>query len=278
MSRDRASLTDIDTAVDKYGRRISSKNNKQDLHRFYRLDEDDDASKPGPDYARGEGLLESSSEEEDEDESDVDKVVYLGRDISDPEEDDNAVPEIDLDESVFAELDAQAAAFKEQDQQDEEEHETDSKATRRIAVVNLDWEYVKAQHLFKIFSSVMSTKGSIATKTGRVLNVRVYPSEFGKERMAKEEMEGPPPELFKKSRKDDDDVDASDILVLAQDDKDYDEDALRKYQLERLRYVFHHATVVPRTDAYTKVLLRRRHLRFTRDRILHIPRTRRHGT
>ncbi|KZS95969.1 hypothetical protein SISNIDRAFT_451626 [Sistotremastrum niveocremeum HHB9708] len=223
--------------IDKYGRRISSKNNKEDLHRFYRLENQDDTSKPGPDYARGEGLLESSSEDEDDDESDVDKVVYLGRDVSDPEE-DAPLPEIDLDESAFAELDAQAAAFRDQDQRDEEESQANSKATRRIAVVNLDWEYVKAQHLYKIFSSVMSSKSSIVANKGRVLNVRVYPSQFGKERMEKEEKEGPPAEVFKKSKKEGDDLDESDILVLAQDDKDYDEDALRKYQLERLRYYY----------------------------------------
>ena len=49
--------------------------------------------------------------------------------------------------------------------------------------------------------------------------------------MKREEVEGPPKEIFKKTRR-------NDVLpsLLAEDEGDeYDEKALRKYQLERLR-------------------------------------------
>ena len=69
------------------------------------------------------------------------------------------------------------------------------------------------------------------------MNVRVYPSDFGKERMAKEEKEGPPPEIFKKKDLQVDEVDEKNVYDVGGED-DYDEDALRKYQLERLRSNF----------------------------------------
>lgn len=71
---------------------------------------------------------------------------------------------------------------------------------------------------------------------GKVISVRIYPSEFGKERMAREETEGPPAEIFKKALDIDEEVTAQNIYDVGGED-DYDADALRKYQLERLRYV-----------------------------------------
>ena len=86
-----------------------------------------------------------------------------------------------------------------------------------------------------------SERGDGATQVsvvrGNVLNVRVYPSDFGKERMAKEEKEGPPPEIFKKKDLQVDEVDEKNVYDVGGED-DYDEDALRKYQLERLRSNF----------------------------------------
>ena len=68
--------------------------------------------------------------------------------------------------------------------------------------------------------------------------MRVYPSEFGKARMAREEKEGPPAELFKKETRFGDENDPRNLYEVG-DGEDYDEDALRKYQLERLRCVIH---------------------------------------
>lgn len=194
-------------------------------------------------------LLESSDEEDggrapEDDESDTGGVVRLGRKEVKHVLDD-VEPEIDLDEDNFADLDAQAAAYAQEHEDDEGVPEGDR--TRRIAVVNLDWDHVKAIHLYKIFSSLVSPTapalpsepaasssknpdkkakgGASRVARGKVLSVRVYPSEFGKERMAREEREGPPQEVFKAGEDGTGDA------------EDYNEEALRKYQLERLRYV-----------------------------------------
>lgn len=204
--------------------------------------------------------MESSSESEAESEdagdsggeSDGPGFVTLGRDLDEE-------GEIDLDESVFADLDAQAAAYVRTAPEDNSEEAMEK--TRRLAVVNLDWDHVHAAHLYKIFSSLVSpaapatlltpvpmqpkdekslenTKSAKATiARGRVLSVRVYPSEFGKERITREEKEGPPVEVFKKKLENEEDVNERTIHETG-DGADYDEDALRKYQLERLRYYY----------------------------------------
>jgi hypothetical protein len=117
--------------------------------------------------------------------------------------------------------------------------------------VNLDWDYVKASHLYKVFSSLVSTtasnvsaapgrredvkrNGGAVVVRGKLLDVRVYPSNFGKQRMAREDKEGPPPELFRKKALEDEDVTAK-MFIETNNGEDYDEDVLRKYQLERLR-------------------------------------------
>lgn len=243
--------------VDKYGRALSENHERDNLKKFYRLENDEEVDEPSaaPDYARGEVLLESSDEEEDE-ESDREAAVTLGHTHSKPiyvRED----AEIDLDEDAYADLDAQAAAFA-SEQTEGQEPQEDAERTRRVAVVNLDWDHVRAIHLYKVFSSLVSptapkvssssntsvhpdrqraVKGASSTVArGNVLNVRVYPSEFGKERMAREEKEGPPAEIFKKKKSgdDDDEVNEQNIYDVG-DGNEYDEDALRKYQLERLR-------------------------------------------
>lgn len=236
--------------MDKYGRKVSKSADRDNLKRFYRLDEDkeeeeDTAGAARPDFARGEGLLESSSEESDDDdaaqdEDEDDGLVTLGRDASKPipVEDD----EIDLDENTLAELDAQAASYARQAPPQSDSAE----ATTRIAVVNLDWDHVRSTHLFKIFSSV-----------DKIRSVRVYPSEFGKERMAKEEREGPPQAVFGKGKvveEDEDEVNERTIYEV-NNGEEYNQDALRKYQLERLRCVSSSdASSVAHTHADTTML------------------------
>ena len=272
--------------VDKYGRPVAKTEAQDNLRRYYRLEGEDeeaaaadeaegksgdDAEGPHvPDLARGEVLLESS-DEEDEDEDDAGSsdagFVALGRDVEPraaaPASDD----EIDLDESTTAALAAQAAAYTTHSAQfAEAARDADMERTARLAVVNLDWDHVRAAHLYKICASLVhptaprvpaSTAssssaallasggkrrnkrgeegGAVPVARGRVLSVKVYPSDFGKARMAREEAEGPPAEIFKtKDAERPEEVNARTVYEVGGEDE-YDEDALRKYQLERLR-------------------------------------------
>lgn len=49
-------------------------------------------------------------------------------------------------------------------------------ASRRLAVMNCDWEAVKAIDLLNIFQS-------LCPEGGKIFSVKIYPSDFGIERM-----------------------------------------------------------------------------------------------
>lgn len=104
------------------------------------------------DYARGEGvLLSDSSSEEDED----------------FEKEGDGHDEI---EHNWGELDKEA--------------ETTEEATCRLAACNLDWDRIRAIDLMVLFNSFLPPSGLICSVT-------IYPSEFGLQRMAEEEVKGP---------------------------------------------------------------------------------------
>ncbi|KAG8744701.1 pre-rRNA-processing protein esf1 [Ceratobasidium sp. 414] len=236
--------------IDKYGRKLSKNQDKDNLRRFYRMEDEatvDATPAANIDYARGEALMESSSEEQDsgsDSEDSAAEEVVVGRQLSQP----TAKPDrgkkvtesldIDLDESNFADLDAQAKAYSSSVPRETSPADA-AKPTSRIAAVNLDWDHVTAAHLFRVAASVLPSGGS-----AKVLSVAVYPSDFGRERMEREEREGPPKELFKKGRGvrvdevDSDEEVNEQTIFNTQDGDDYDDDALRQYQLDRLRYYY----------------------------------------
>jgi len=117
----------------------------------------------------------------------------------------------------------------------------------RLAAVNLDWDNIRAVDL-------MAVASSFAPADGRILKVTVYPSEFGRERLEREELEGPPKEIFaahkttgfddegtpEPSDSDSDAVDEEIKRDLLKENKgeEFDPTALRTYQLDRLRYYY----------------------------------------
>ncbi|KAL7275740.1 pre-rRNA-processing protein esf1 [Rhizina undulata] len=209
-------------SVDRYGRKLRKDAGKEELKRYYRMDEEDDElkEKNGPgaeeeeveveevggakfDPARGEGLI-SSSEEESSDEEEVD------------EEEEESAKALEAAATVLV-----------------------GDVTNRFAVVNLDWDNVRAVDLMKTFSSFESSGG-------KVLRVSIYPSEFGKERMEREELEGPPSEIFKPRGKtkvveeyESGDEEITEKSIIKEDKgEEFDSAKLRNYQLERLRYFY----------------------------------------
>ncbi|TKY90436.1 hypothetical protein EX895_000434 [Sporisorium graminicola] len=358
--------------TDKYGRKIGKGQSDADqMKRFYRLedgdldpakeeeeeeeveeDSDEDADSAAVDYARGEGDLESSSEEESSDDEDDDNEsgdsdsedsdsedddVMIGPssvidrerrkkaarsahfEADEDEEEDGLGSDIgdidldeDVDEAVYAQLDAQAERAIAEGGIEDGESDSDAEAsssrkkgkgkekssktkakssknkiprgddTCRLAAVNLDWDHVRAKDIYKVFSSIVSPLASVTAAEalqahrraaaasqsgssssraraapaisqvrGKLLHVRVYPSDFGKERMAKEDIEGPPPEIFKGSKRrtngddssseEDEEITAK-TIVQVDEGGEFDEEALRKYQLDRLRYYYAVAT------------------------------------
>ncbi|KAG6017821.1 hypothetical protein E4U41_004127 [Claviceps citrina] len=241
--------------VDRYGRKIKSDTKKKALQRLYRPGDEDDSDKN-----EGQGEQEEEQDTEvDDDEvvqrelraaheqnkpKDYDPARHGGFSSSESDHDSDEDDDSDSDEEGGVGLDAEGHLQRLQDEQAEVET---GEVTNRIAVVNLDWDHVKSTDLMALFASFLPDGSG-----ERIVKISIYPSEFGKERMQQEELEGPPKALFKNVKAsdddddDDDDDDGSDSedekikkeLMQEGDDQDFDSDALRAYQLDRLRYYY----------------------------------------
>ncbi|GME24448.1 Pre-rRNA processing protein [Neofusicoccum parvum] len=231
-------------SVDRYGRKVAKDAGKKELERMYRLEDDDEEEE------EEEEEHDASDDDVDDDDAVQKELARIDRKydpareggFSSSEDDDD---DDDDDGEDEAEVDDEADTFDFPTGGKEAEVEEMEEATPRLAVVNLDWDNIRAADL-------MAVASSFAPAEGRILNVTVYPSEFGRERMEREEFEGPPREIFAKNKKDDsdsedlgseEDEDSEDEKIkneLLQEDKgeEFDSKALRQYQLERLRYYY----------------------------------------
>ncbi len=197
--------------VDRYGRPIEIDSEKRRLKRRYEIEDDEDED--GVEKVRDplrEGIVSGSSSDESS---------------SDEGEDEDEV----VDEGGFAEhLDGAVPM---------------GDVSSRIAVVNLDWDNIRSEDLMAVFSSFLPA-------TGRLLKVSIYPSEFGRERMEREEMEGPPSEIFatkdvpdefepdSDGEDEDDDENIKKSIMKPGEGEEFNAAKLRQYQLERLRYFY----------------------------------------
>ncbi|CUS10169.1 unnamed protein product [Tuber aestivum] len=198
-------------SVDRYGRKIGKDAGKEEIKRYYHIsDEEDEDEEEARAYDPARGEGVISTSEESSDEED--------EEVGEAEE-----------EAVRAQMEVQREIPM-------------GEVSKRFAAVNLDWDNVQAVDLLKAFSSFVAGGGSI-------VSVTVYPSEFGKERMEREEMEGPPREIFKPKGKartigsDDEtgnqDEEVNEKTIIKEDTgEEFDSGKLRNYQLERLSYYY----------------------------------------
>lgn len=217
--------------VDRYGRRLPKYAGKKELEKYYSFDGDD------------ESLSEDSTVELD-----------LGKAKAEAEKDlSSSAEESSSEEESGVEQPEEDEAFGLLDEQEPGGGAIPvGEITSRIAVVNLDWDNIRAADLMAVFSSFVAGAGVIQ-------KISIYPSEFGKERIQREEMEGPPKEIFSHSKmhskpeeqdsgledqdgdgsgpgEDDEQIKKS--LLQEETSQDFDSTKLRRYQLERLRYYY----------------------------------------
>lgn len=221
--------------VDRYGRKLPKDVGKKELERYYRVKEDQE--RPVEDIKVEIGLEKANAKLSEGE-------ISSSAEASSSEEDDDL--DVSDEEEVFGLLDGQDANG---------EGIPVGEVTSRLAVVNLDWDNIRAEDLMAVFSSFVQNAGQIK-------RISVYPSDFGRERMEKEEMEGPPKEIFA-GRKDETnterrnpdysepDDEEDEVSSVEEDDEnikksllqedagqDFDSAKLRRYQLERLRYYY----------------------------------------
>lgn len=232
--------------IDRYGRKLklddhstfdkfyeNEKNEKNEQEKEDKASDSSDSdsdsdsdSSPVVDRARGEGVSLSESDSDSSSDSD-----------SDSDSDDSETGIVYDEEAEESEVEL------------EEGKPEEGEPSASFAVVNLDWDNVRAVDLMVTFQSFVPKGGSIKSVT-------IYPSQFGKEQMQREEIEGPSRELFKSKKKkkkhesdeSDDEVDMNNVESMRKITKklyeeedgteDYDSKALRRYQLQRLRYYY----------------------------------------
>lgn len=216
--------------VDRYGRKLPKDAGRKDLEKYYRIADED---------------VDDSGDEVDEDEEverELERVNAEDEESMSSSDDSSSDEELEEEEEeIFGLL-------------NEEEGPggiPKGEVSSRIAVVNLDWDNIRAADLMAVFSSFVPSGG-------RIHKISIYPSEFGKERMEREEMEGPPKEIFGQNNgiglleqdisdsaeEDDEEEDADEDekikkSILKQDPgQEFNSAKLRRYQLERLRYYY----------------------------------------
>lgn len=223
-------------AVDRYGRKLAKDDTKKQLKKFYRLEDDDE-------------------DDEDEDDLSVDDDDEVQKELKRVEERSyDPARDGGFTDSSSEESSSDEDEDEVEDEDDEVEFPDKQQAnvplgevTNRIAVVNLDWDNIRAEDLMACFTSFLPAGG-------RVLNVTVYPSEFGKERMEKEEIEGPPKDIFTSTKgaaaeeereEEEEELDSEEeeeeikkSLLKADTGEEFNSTKLRQYQLERLRYFY----------------------------------------
>ncbi|KAM8919990.1 ESF1 homolog isoform 1-T2 [Lycaon pictus] len=163
------------------------------------------------DYIDGNESDEEEDEDEDsdnDDESDSGPDLARGKgNIETSSEDEEDMADLLLEDSGFEH------AWRELDKDAPRADEV----TRRLAVCNMDWDRLKAKDLLALFNS-------FKPKGGVIFSVKIYPSEFGKERMKEEQVQGP-----------------VELLSIPEDapEKDWtSREKLRDYQFKRLRYYY----------------------------------------
>ena len=251
--------------VDKYGRRLKDTLENRDTEDFEKYYERASEEEPeegenakveeSPSSSSSHDELQESDEEHDEVETIIAerKTTFIDRARGEVPDDyvDSSDEFTSSDSATSSESELDSDVESEAEAEIDENQPKTGEPSKTLAVVNLDWDHVKSSDLMVTFSSFLP-------KGGVIERIAIYPSEFGKERMKREDVESPPRELFQSGKrkkkhhknhqrsntsedKDDDnepDLDIEDLYEEGDAEKDYDKSALRRYQLERLRYYY----------------------------------------
>ncbi len=192
------------TKIDKYGRKIEKKEEKNIMDDYYIRKEKKKEKKEKED-------IENKEKEEEE--------------------------ESDTSEEFQEFLDNMNKNMEEAQKEENEEKIPTGQETSRIAIQNIDWTNIHALDLYVLLNSFC--KGS-----QKVLKVEIYPSEYGMKEMAKENEQGPDKEIFnteaivktgeekeeEEEEEDDDEINSS--------NEGFDPVELRKYELKKLKYYY----------------------------------------
>ncbi|ORY81336.1 hypothetical protein BCR37DRAFT_347986 [Protomyces lactucae-debilis] len=214
--------------VDRYGRKLSKNKGAAEIQKTYALEAEEGAQE-----AAGAEASSESSEVDSKSEGSSSSMLVQetpaapikydparGEGVSSSEEDSDVPDDAPLDDRDLVDPEPAREAIPRGD------------VTSRFALVNLDWDNLQAEDLFVAMNSFKPA-------TGTVRSVTIFSSEFGKERMSREDTAGPPATIFKHDEEEDLDkpINAKSIIKESLGEE-FDMVKLRQYQLDRLRYYY----------------------------------------
>ncbi|KAF7828993.1 Pre-rRNA-processing protein esf1 [Senna tora] len=180
------SFSSSSAPVDKRGKPKKRNSQKSSLRHYYKIDEEGKREEVEED--------EEESDEEDEEGEKGQVLVKTTRvkagDDSQEEsessesEDQEDTGEMESSTDTDGDESAEEEIYDQEMPDVQEEVPEIEKETHRLAVVNMDWRYVRAVDLYVLLSSFVPPNGQLKS-------VAVYPSEFGLQRMKEEEVRGP---------------------------------------------------------------------------------------
>ncbi len=161
--------------IDRYGRGASTDQASQ-LKKFYALEDEQHRAEDEAEVPEDEVSVHQSAEEalDDEDEE-LREEGRIGL-LTVPRDSDAS------SSSESSDDDDEALAESAEDEPEEDIPLGDE--TKRLAVLNCDWDYMRAVDLLAVCQSFVPSQGSI-------LHVHIYPSNLGLEQMAREQEQGP---------------------------------------------------------------------------------------
>ncbi|XP_006657788.2 pre-rRNA-processing protein ESF1 [Oryza brachyantha] len=204
--------------VDKHGRR--RKKGENPMVQYYLNQEEEEVEK---EKAKAKLIEEDEEEEAEEELQDKEESSSSDDDEEDEEEDDD---EYSVGSDVAHYLMGR-----------HDDTPMIDKETHRLAVVNMDWDHIKAVDLYMVMTSCLP-------KGGRVSSVSIYPSEFGLKCMKIESTKGPAALVDANGNDGENSDDNDDNEEEEEDSSDTEHDSeaennkLRSYELNRLRYYY----------------------------------------
>lgn len=227
-------------SVDKYGRRVN-KTSTDDLEKYYDIDSEEDEeeqSKEEAELFKESGNVNEKHESDEEITEDVktklkDMSVDYARGeiplLSDSSSDEGSSGDENDDE---LEIEHAWGDLESEQSDDDDDDDGGDVTTRRLALIKMDWDRIRACDIMVLLNSFLPPGGSI-------LSVRIYQSDYGKERMVEEEMKGPQELTTNKLNSDaESDSDDSEAIHENEEGDDYHMEKLRQYQLNRLKYYY----------------------------------------
>ncbi|XKL60134.1 hypothetical protein PGB90_001150 [Kerria lacca] len=231
--------------VDKRGRKIS-KSTSEDFKKFYDLSSDEENSLH---ISENEKLCgEQNAEKIVEDVNENGEIPSFMQEDIEKQQITREIREKLKDMNVdYARGEGKLFSESSSDESESEESESDNifhewneldkdvekieKITNRLAICNMDWDRIRATDLMMMFNSFLPPKSIIHS-------VIVYPSEYGLQRMAEEEIKGPA-ELVNNPLSDESDDNSEEEQ---EEGKSFHVERMRQYQLNRLKYFYAVAT------------------------------------